>query len=91
MGVWRRPESWLTWFPWYHRQAREADLARELRDHLELEADEQRAAGLSPEQAAYAAHRALGLFVIDSTFLVETPVTEGPPAVHRPRSTSAPF
>jgi predicted permease len=54
-----RLESWLSWFPWYRRQARDADLARELRDHLDLEADEQRAAGLSPEQAAYAAHRAL--------------------------------
>ena len=41
-------------------QAREADLERELRDHLELEAEEQRAAGLSPQEAAYAAHRALG-------------------------------
>lgn len=60
MGIWRRLESWLSWFPWHHRQAREADLARELRDHLDLEADELRAAGLSPEQAAYAAHRALG-------------------------------
>jgi|SRR5215472_5567048 len=60
MAIWRRLESWLSWFPWYHRQARDADLARELRDHLELEADEQRAAGLSPEEAAYDAHRALG-------------------------------
>ena len=60
MGIWRRLESWLSWFPWYRRQTRDADLARELRDHLELEADEQRAAGLSPEEAAYAAHRALG-------------------------------
>jgi putative ABC transport system permease protein len=60
MAIWRSLESWLSWFPWYRRRAREADLERELRDHLELEADEQRAAGLSPEQAAYAAHRALG-------------------------------
>jgi predicted permease len=60
MAIWRRLESWLSWFPWYRRQARDADLARELRDHLDLEADEQRAAGLSPEEAAYAAHRALG-------------------------------
>ena len=51
MAIWRNLQSWLSWFPWYRRQAREADLARELRDHLELEADEQRAAGLSPEQA----------------------------------------
>jgi predicted permease len=60
MAVWRRLESWLSWFPWYRRKAREADLERELRDHLQLEADEQRAAGLSPEEAVYAAHRALG-------------------------------
>jgi predicted permease len=60
MAIWRRLELWLSWFSWYRRQAREADLERELRDHLELEADEQRAAGLSPEEAAYAAHRALG-------------------------------
>lgn len=55
--------SWRTWrarLPWYRRQAREADLARELRDHLELEAEEQQAAGLSRDQAVYAAHRALG-------------------------------
>jgi putative ABC transport system permease protein len=60
MAVWRRLESWLSWFPWYRREARDADLERELRDHLDLEAEEQRAAGLSPEHAAYAAHRALG-------------------------------
>src|SRR5215469_12316230 len=59
MTIWRRLESWLSWFPWYRRQARDADLARELRDDVDLEADEQRAAGLSPEEAAYAAHRAL--------------------------------
>ena len=60
MTIWRRLESWLSWFPWYRRRARDAELARELRDHLDLEGDEQRAAGLSPEEAAYAAHRALG-------------------------------
>jgi predicted permease len=60
MAVWRSLESWLSWLPWYRRRAREAELERELRDHLELEADEQRAAGLSSEEAAYAAHRALG-------------------------------
>ena len=60
MAIWRRLESWLSWFPWYRRQARDADLARELRDHLDLEADEQKAAGLSPKEAAHAAHRALG-------------------------------
>src|SRR5579863_10136331 len=60
MAIWRRLDSWLSWFPWYRRQAREADLDRELRNHLELEMDEQQSAGLSPEQAAHAAHRALG-------------------------------
>jgi predicted permease len=60
MAVWRRLEQWLCWFPWYRRRARESDLARELRDHLELEAAEQREAGLPPEEAAHAAHRALG-------------------------------
>jgi predicted permease len=53
-------KSCLSWLPWHRRRAREANLERELRDHLELEIEEQRAAGLSPEQAAYAAHRALG-------------------------------
>ncbi len=56
MAIWRRSESW---FPWYRPQAREADLERELRDHLELEAEEQQAAGLSSEEATHAAHRAL--------------------------------
>jgi predicted permease len=60
MAIWRNLESWLSWFPWYRRQTRDADLACELRDHLDLEADEQRAAGLSPEHAVSAAHRALG-------------------------------
>ncbi|HEX2663433.1 MAG TPA: ABC transporter permease [Candidatus Acidoferrum sp.] len=69
MGIWRRLESGLSWFPWYRRQARDADLERELRDHLDLEADEQRAAGLSPEEAVYAAHRALG-----NTLMIEEDV-----------------
>jgi hypothetical protein len=37
-----------------------ADLARELRSDLELEEEEQRENGLSPEEARYAAHRAFG-------------------------------
>src|SRR5437870_1899553 len=36
------------------------DLDRELRTHLELEAEEQRDAGLTPDEARYAALRALG-------------------------------
>src|SRR4029077_3465975 len=35
-------------------------LDRELRTHLELEAEDQRDAGLSPEEARYAAMRAFG-------------------------------
>ena len=42
------------------RKQREHDLDRELRSHLELEAEEQRARGLAPEDAGRAAHRALG-------------------------------
>ena len=42
------------------REGREEDLERELRAHLELESEEQRANGLSAEQAHYAARRALG-------------------------------
>jgi macrolide transport system ATP-binding/permease protein len=42
------------------RAAREADLDRELQDHLDLEAEDQRESGLSPEGAAYAARRAFG-------------------------------
>jgi putative ABC transport system permease protein len=42
------------------RQAREADLERELRRHLDLEAEEQPDAGLSAEEAEYAARRTLG-------------------------------
>src|SRR5579864_5895189 len=60
MAIWQNLQSLFSWLPWYRRQTRDADLARELRDHLDLEADEQTAAGMSPEQAAYAAHRALG-------------------------------
>src|SRR5690242_5120472 len=45
---------------WWHRKNREEDLERELRSDLELEAQEQREKGLSPEEARYAARRALG-------------------------------
>jgi predicted permease len=60
MARWRRLESWLSWFPWYRRRAREAELERELRDHLEFEAEENRAAGLSPRESVRAAHLELG-------------------------------
>lgn len=42
------------------RRGRDDDLERELSLHLELEAEEQRDAGRSPEEARYAAQRALG-------------------------------
>jgi putative ABC transport system permease protein len=45
---------------WDRRKARERDLDRELRAHLELEAEEQRANALSPQEARYAAQRMLG-------------------------------
>jgi putative ABC transport system permease protein len=60
MAVWRRLESWLSWCPWNRRKARDAELERELRDHLELEAEERQAAGLSQKEAARTAHLLLG-------------------------------
>jgi predicted permease len=48
------------WRLWSRRQAREADLVRELRTHIETEADEQQALGVPSDEARYAAQRALG-------------------------------
>jgi predicted permease len=45
-------------WPW--RQQREEDLDRELQAHLELEAEEMRDAGMTPEEARFAARRAFG-------------------------------
>ena len=45
---------------WFSRQRREEDLDRELRAHLELEAEDQRAAGLPDEAARLAARRNFG-------------------------------
>lgn len=45
---------------WRKRRQLEQDLERELRSDLDLEAEEQRNNGLSPEDAHYAAKRALG-------------------------------
>ncbi|HET9177601.1 MAG TPA: ABC transporter permease [Terriglobia bacterium] len=50
----------MKFWRWGKRRQREAELERELRSHLELESEEQQAAGVSPEEAAYAARRALG-------------------------------
>src|ERR1041385_8961372 len=45
---------------WRRRNAREQHFDRELRTHLELEAEERRTTGLSPEDALYAARRMFG-------------------------------
>src|SRR5437867_1203086 len=42
------------------RSRREKDLERELRSHLELEAEDRKVGGLSPEDARYASLRAFG-------------------------------
>lgn len=59
---------------WSLRRRREEDLERELRSHLDLEADEQQAAGLSANDAHYAAQRAFGntAFVKEETRAVWT-------------------
>ena len=45
---------------WWQIRKRDADLERELRADLELEEEEQRERGLSPEEAHHAARRAFG-------------------------------
>ncbi len=45
---------------WWKLKKRDADLERELRSDLELEEEEQRDSGASPEEARYAARRAFG-------------------------------
>ncbi len=45
---------------WWQIKKRDADLERELRSDLELEEEEQRDKGKSPEEARYAAQRAFG-------------------------------
>jgi hypothetical protein len=49
---------------WWQIGKRDADLERELQTDLELEEDEQRENGLSPDEAHYAARRALGNTVL---------------------------
>ena len=44
----------------WRRRARERELDREIRDHLELEAEEQRARGLNADAARHAAERVFG-------------------------------
>jgi predicted permease len=50
------------------KKPREDDIERELRAHLDLETEEQREAGLSPQNARYSAQRALG----NSTLIQES-------------------
>src|SRR5688500_16145654 len=45
---------------WERRKRREEDLDRELRNHIELEAEEQQERGASADAANYAARRTLG-------------------------------
>ena len=52
---------------WWRFKSREQDLERELHADLEQEAEEQQKRGLSPEEARYAAQRALG----NTTYLAE--------------------
>ncbi|MPZ16641.1 MAG: FtsX-like permease family protein [Luteitalea sp.] len=52
--------SIVKWGAGVRQHAREEDLNRELRAHLDLEAEEQRESGLTELDAAYAARRALG-------------------------------
>ena len=49
-------------WPW--RRRRDGDLDRELRSHLEQEAEERQEGGLSPEDAKYAAQRVFGNAVL---------------------------
>ena len=60
MAIWRSFQSWLSWSPWYRRQARDADLERELRDHLERRTEEFVAQGLTQEEAHRRARLDLG-------------------------------
>jgi hypothetical protein len=45
---------------WWQAKKRDEDLVRELQSDLDLEEEEQRERGLSPEEARYAARRAFG-------------------------------
>ena len=52
---------WRLWTRWQDkRRTREDDLGRELRAHLDLEAEERLAAGVPSEEARYGAQRAFG-------------------------------
>ncbi len=55
MSAWRPLSRWLE-----RRQEQEADLERELRADLELEAEEQQVTGISADEARYRALRSMG-------------------------------
>ncbi|MBI4905559.1 MAG: ABC transporter permease [Acidobacteria bacterium] len=57
MSWWR---TVLEWRPWSPRQRRDEEIERELRSHLELEAEEHLDAGLPAGEARYAAQRTFG-------------------------------
>ena len=59
---------------WWRSKHREEELARELRDHLELEAQEQRESGLPPDEAFHAARRAFGNTTLVAEEIRETRV-----------------
>ncbi len=50
---WWQPSG--NWRRWFSRKNREEDLDRELRSHLDLEAQEQKEAGVPFNEAGYAA------------------------------------
>jgi len=54
--------AWPRWFGGRRltREAREQDIAREIRAHLDLEAEERREDGMAPDDARHAAARAFG-------------------------------
>src|SRR5215467_10704797 len=56
---------------WWHRRKQGEDFDRELRAHLDLEAEEQRDRGLPDDEARFAARRAFG-----NTALVKEEVRE---------------
>src|SRR4029077_17048793 len=58
MSIWNWFSSRLAAFR--KRQDREIEFSRELESHLDLEAEEHQAPGLSPEKARYAARRSFG-------------------------------
>lgn len=62
MGWWHEVKFMVTRL--LHRRREERELEEEMRAHLEIEADEHIAAGMSPEEARRAAARAFGSIVL---------------------------